>query len=121
MRTASIKINDNTRGHRATLESKGYEVTEVDGRYVVTIDGPVHEELVNLTTQEGREAVRQVIAQKGCFTYKTHWLLPGESRTHNGIFALRKLGILSAFVMRPEKKKPETSSLDKDLVDDLLG
>jgi len=121
MSKASIKLNSNTRGHVAILRDKGYSVEEEEDYLLVEIEGEVCSGLVNLTTEEGRAYVKDLIAGHGCFTYKTNFLLPGEERTHSGIFALRKIGALSAFVMKPEVEKKQSTSLDKDLITDLLS
>jgi len=107
---ATIKKNKNTSGHRAMLESKGYKVEENATHLLVEVTELVNGEY-DLTKAEGREAVQAAISAKKGFDYRTKWTLPEETRSHSGIFALRKLGRLSAFVMKgPDApKKPAVS------------
>jgi len=109
---ATIKKSKSTKDHRASLESKGYEVSENETHLLVEVSEVVDGE-VDLTTEEGLEQVREAIAQKKGFSYKTKWLIPGESRSHSGIFAVRKLGGFSSLVMKgPEApKKPSASAV----------
>ena len=104
---ATIKKNANTEGHAALLKGKGYEVSENETHLLVEVTEVV-DGSYDLTTDEGRAAVREAIAQKKGFSYKTEWQLPDEDRTHNGIFALRKIGPLSA----PVTLHPGSQGLD---------
>jgi len=65
--------------------------------------------------------VRETIEQKGCFTYKTPFVLPGTEDARSGLFIVAKLGSLSAFVMKPHKAKKASTSISDELLDDLLG
>ena len=103
---ARIKLNKNTSGHQALLQDKGYE-TSVDGDFlVVDVPGPVlgKDTTVNLTTDEGRNLVRETIEAHGCFTYQTRFILSdGQEKPFFGLVAVMKIGALSAFVMSSPK------------------
>jgi hypothetical protein len=118
---ATIKKNAKTEGHRSELEAKGYEVSENETHLLVEVSEVVDGDY-DLTTDEGRAAVGEAIAQKKGFSYKTKWLLPEESRSHSGIFALAKLGRLSAFVMSGPKapKKSPVSEQTQEAINDIL-
>jgi hypothetical protein len=132
-----IRINNKTRGHREMLEAQGYEVEEVTRQvtnkktgetkdatfYAVTVTDFV-EGVVDLTTDEGKATVREAIAAKKAFTYRTEWLIPGQDRSHKGFYALSKLGRLSAMVMTPEQaekvNKSAVSAEMNNILDELF-
>lgn len=120
--TAKIKINSNTQGHQAILESQGYEC-KVDGdTLIVTIEGPVHgkDTTVNLTTDEGKNLVKDTIKAKGCFTYQTRFILAeGQEKPFFGLVAVLKIGKLSAFVMKPTTGNKAKTTLSSDILADL--
>lgn len=118
---ATIKKNANTVNHRETLEKQGYQVEETDTHLVVEVNNVVDDK-VDLTTDEGKEKVQAAIASHNAFSYKTEWLLPGEDRAHKGIFALRKLGRLSALVMKaPAPPKPDPVNDETRAIASQLG
>lgn len=112
-----IKKNKATTGHGEALRKLGYEVAEDEEAYEVEITG-VHEEPVDLTTDEGRETVQQVVADKKAFSYKTPFTIPDVDGQRSGIFAVRQLGSLSCLVVKPVKagsRKPAVSEAVKGI------
>lgn len=114
---ARIKKNKNTQQHGEALRKLGYDVTETEEEFEVEVTG-FHEDPVDLTTEEGRGTIQQVVANKQAFTYKTPFTT--EMGRRSGIFALRALGPISCLVMRQEKqKKDPTSATIKTLASSL--
>lgn len=126
--TARIKLSNKTDGHKARLEKKGYEVEIVEegkDKYLQIQCSGVHEDTVDTTTSEGREEIQEILSQKKLFTYRTSFKIEnenGEAETHRGLWAVMRLGALSAFVAKPvvEKKPKEKPQRLKDL-EEALG
>jgi len=123
-----ITLTKTTANHRAALESKGYEVTEgvregKNGEQPVLLIETTgfHTDPVDLSTEEGKETVRSVVANKQLFTYRTRFTMP-TGETVFGLAACRKLGPLSALIAKngaPKTKKPAVSDAMNSILEDL--
>ena len=111
-----IRVTKKTAAHAEALRSKGYEVTESQNdqeQPILLIETTgFHTQAVDLSTEEGKETVRQVVANKQLFTYRTRFTMP-TGETVFGLAACRKLGALSALIAKdatPKAKKPAVSN-----------
>jgi hypothetical protein len=118
MAMGQIKVGKKTAGHAAALQSKGYEVAEKDGHLQINCTG-FHTATVDLTTDEGKETVRNVVANHQLFTYKTRFVIPGYEGAYSGIFACARLGTLSCLIAKDAvaKKGPVSSEMNAVLED----
>jgi len=99
-----IKSGKRTAGHKAVLESKGYEVSENEEGLVIDASEVV-EGTVDLSTPEkAKEALTAVVSQNAVFSYQTKFLFPDGKELY-GVMACTRLGKASALVTKGEPKE----------------
>lgn len=120
MQTATIAYNDRTAGHVERLKELGYSPTvdEENGVINVPVNG-IHTDPIDLTTEEGRETLQEVVSEKKGLGYNTR--ITFEDGTFFNRPALARLGKLSCLVVKKPKKAraPKTSAAVDALADSL--
>jgi hypothetical protein len=114
--TRFIKVGKQTAGHKALLESKGYEVSESEGVLAITAH-EVIEGTVDLSTPEkAAEVLSEVVQKKAVFSYKTVFKF-ADGRELYGVMACTRLGKASALVTKGEEKKAKKANAISDIFD----
>lgn len=131
MATGKITLGSNgTKGHKAVLKAQGYgcsvgeELVGTEKKQVLSVEcaGFIDKESFDLNTEADQEKVKQAIANKKLFTYRTKFKIPGNGDTfYSGIYACRRLGPLSAFVARDPSAAPVTKKGVSDAMSGILG
>ncbi|MBU3748685.1 MAG: hypothetical protein FGM36_15595 [Burkholderiaceae bacterium] len=96
--TGVIKMGKHTSGHKASLEKAGYKVTEENGHLQVEVTGFVQ----NLDLSQGKEALRDIVANRQALSYSTRVLF-SDGKSLFGVPACTRLGELSFLIMKPQK------------------
>jgi len=110
-----IKLGKNTAGHKARLEKAGYKVVQEGENLQVEISGFVQ----SLDLSQGKEALREVVANKQALSYSTRVLF-SDGKSLFGVPACTRLGELSFLVMKPQRGEKVKIESEFSL-DDILG
>jgi hypothetical protein len=126
-----ININDKTAEHKARLVKIGYEVEEKEVEFdakkgpekvlAITCEGVV-EGTVDVSTLEAfATAVKELIAAKKTWTYKTRFNFGNGTIVFGGT-ACRKLGTSSCLVTKnPPKGKKTKAAKAKEVMDEIFA
>jgi len=134
MVTRYIKLSEKTAGHKALLESKGYEVgapvtlVETRGKskgkefqFLPITATSVREDPIDLRTDEGKDTIRELVANQGVLSYATRVTLPNGKEIFGTALA-SKFGPLSCIITREApstKTKKGVSNEMSSLLTDL--
>ena len=111
---ATIKTGKNTEGHKSTLETLGYTVTDTTDGIAVEVTAAIDSEFT-----ASKKNLKALIAAKQCLTYKTAITFE-DGTTRKSILACTKMGALSCLIMKvPEEKKAKEATTLFD-INDLL-